>query len=118
MGWLFGNWGEIQQKGTARARVDLVLKKQPARIIGLAECDAKSEANLLLPSKNEQQSTVAESFEGRDSFQYLTLRGTEQASVLLGVRARSGNDLTLLHWDRRFEGYYKVEPKSKALPRR
>ena len=104
VGWLFGNWGKFPQRGQVRDRVDLVLKKQPAMIIGLAECDAKSEANLRLPSNDEPQSKVAESFEDRDSFEYLTLRGIEQASLLLGVRARSGNDLTLLHWDRRFEG--------------
>ena len=45
-------------------------------------------------------------FEDRVGYEYLTLRGSEEHSVLLGVRVQTGNDLELLYWERRFERTY------------
>ena len=40
IGWLFGNWGKRPKNAGRRNRLDKVLKKQPAMIIGLSECQA------------------------------------------------------------------------------
>ena len=38
IGWLFGNWGKRPKNLKMRNHLDTVLKKQPAMVIGLAEC--------------------------------------------------------------------------------
>ena len=45
-------------------------------------------------------------FDSRQEYQYLTLRGYEESSVLVGVRQESGNQLALLDWGRRPESRY------------
>ena len=46
IGWLFGNWGKRPANQGRRNRLDEVLKKHPAMIIGLTECQKESEAVL------------------------------------------------------------------------
>ena len=102
--WFFTNWGSVPKTGPKRERIDSVLKKSPATIIGLCECDAITDAHLRLPmvdattyiSQSRPQTTATavaadERFEQRDSVQYLTIRGSEEHSILLGVRAGIGN---------------------------
>ena len=81
-----------------RNPLDLVLKKQPAMVIGLAECQADTEDVL-----KREPSAVAEhatpgvcGFYLRPEFQYLTLRGKEEDSVLIAVRDHPGSALQLL----------------------
>ena len=38
IGWLFGNWGSRAENPKMREHIDKVLKKQPAMVIGMAEC--------------------------------------------------------------------------------
>ena len=106
VGWFFANWGQFPAKGFKRERIDIVLKKQPATIIGLSECDAITDAYLRQKGwKGDPQSrvNVNDPMKERDASEYLTLRGNEEHSVLIGVRAGPGTELKLLFWDRRDE---------------
>ena len=49
VGWLFGNWGALPKQEGKRDKIEEVHKKQPAMIIGLAECNARTEAQLRMP---------------------------------------------------------------------
>ena len=107
VGWFFANWGQFPAKGFKRERIDIVLKKQPATIIGLSECDAITDAYLRQKvCKGDPQSrvNVNDPMKERDACEYLTLRGNEEHSVLIGVRVGPGTELKLLFWDRRGEG--------------
>ena len=116
VGFLFGNWGRMPHSMDQRRNVELALKRGPAMIIGLAECQATTEA--LLNARGEPTPPAVAGvcpppgLEGRESFEYLTLRGCEEISVLIGLRATMGNQLSLVSWDRRFEGTYKRKTKS------
>ena len=46
-------------------------------------------------------------FDNRQGYEYLTLRGNEESSVLIGLRKQVGNTLELLNWERRLEGTYR-----------
>ena len=88
IGWLFGNWGRRSTSADMRNHLDLVLKKQFAMAIGLAECQRETEDVL-----QREPSAVADpatpgvcGFYLRPEFQYLTLRGKEEDSVLIAVR--------------------------------
>ena len=102
-----------------RQHLDEVLKKQPAMVIGLAECQRESEEVLRAPPAAVAAAAVAEGqtqgFGSRPGFQYLTLRGDEECSVLVGLRQESGNTLELLNWDRRFEGRYKRRSGGRGM---
>ena len=43
----------------------------------------------------------------REGFQYLSLRGSEDVSVMVGVRSNVAAKITLLHWAKIFNGTYK-----------
>ena len=88
------------------------LKKNPAQIIGLAECQTATEELLRSTGAPGSAAVAADEFDKRHSYEYLTLRGAEDSSVLLGVRAAVANKLELLHWERRREGQYATKPKS------
>ena len=114
VGFLFGNWGRMPCNVDQRRNVELALKRHPAMIVGLAECEAQTEA--LLNTRGEPAPAVAgvdapPGLEGRESYEYLTLRGSEEVSVLIGLRATMGNQLTLVFWERRWEGTYKKKKK-------
>ena len=118
IGWLFGNWGKRPTDRKMREHLEQVLKKQPAMIIGLAECEKLSEDVLRAPTAEvtaSPPSAVAasagadvqeEHFRNREGFEYITLRGNEDSSILIGLRKHSGNTLDLLNWERRLEGTY------------
>ncbi len=79
-------------------------------VIGLAECQGESERLLREPGVagvGKPRGKPAKSLLERDSWEYLTLRGREESSVLIGIRKQMGSALELLFWDRRFEGKYK-----------
>ena len=54
----------------------------------------------------DPQSRGMNELKSRDSYEYLTIRGCEESSILIGLRASSGNDLELLDWERRLECQY------------
>ena len=107
IGWLFGNWGKRPRNHAMRSHLDMVLKRNPAMIIGLVECEAASEDLLGAPAVAGDPTAAEGSLERRDGFAYLTLRGFEDSSVLVAVRKEMGNRLELLDWERRREGEFK-----------
>ncbi len=107
LGWLFGNWGKRPRNLDMLMHLDRVLKRNPAMVIGLAECEEQSEQVLRSSGTNGDPAAPPHSLESRDSYEYLTLRGCEECSVLIGVRKQVGAALELLFWERRYEGRYK-----------
>ena len=107
VGWLFGNWGKLPRQADMRKHLQMELKRNPAMVIGLAECQLESEALLRAPGCEGDKNAPEGSLESRDSYRYLTLRGAEESSILIGIRQSTGNDLELLFWERRHEGAYK-----------
>ena len=111
IGWFFANWGGLPQTGDKRERVDTILKKNPATVIGLCECDAITDKHLRDAFKSgatvdddDPQLRVERAMQARNAVKYLTIRGSEETSALIGVRAGIGNELELLFWERRYEG--------------
>jgi hypothetical protein len=107
IGWLFGNWGLLPKAAPMRAHIETVLKKNPAMVIGLAECQPESEELLSSPPSAGDPEAPPHSLESRNAYSYYTLRGKEPASVLAGLRCNLGGGLEYLHWERREEGQYK-----------
>ena len=117
IGWLFGNWGARPADAAMRNHLDTVLKKQPAMVIGLAECQEETESVLRrepsavadAPSAVADAPTpgVVDGFHLRPEFPYLTLRGKEHASVLIAVRDRPGSELQMLDFTRICHGEIK-----------
>ena len=117
VGWYFGNFGVLTNKrGTDHkselaVQIRAALKRVPAQIVGLAECDAFMENWLKLADQavddtlidNSDATVVA--IGQRTAAEFLTLRGREEpSSVLLGLRASSGPLLELSQWHRKFHG--------------
>ena len=105
IGWLFGNWGKRPSNMKMRNHLDTVLKKQPAMVIGLAECQLETER--VLKREPDPAAVAADPkpgrkrrFKNRPEFAYLTLRGKEEDSVLIAVRDQAGCALQHLHTER------------------
>ena len=64
--------------------------------IGLAECDLASEIMLRAPGEEGHPSAPPQSLQARDAYEYLTVRGPEESSVLIGIRKNRGSALDLL----------------------
>ena len=92
--------------------MDKVLKKQPAMIIGLSECQAESEDVLIRDPRPAAVAAAARpgakgEFKYRPEFKYLTLRGKEKSSVLIAVRDQAGCALEMLDLERKSHGLMK-----------
>ena len=100
VGYIFVNNGLLAKDQGIRQNFDTTLKKNPAQILGMAECQAETEE--LLRSRGEAGDKSAEkgSMEYRDSYEYLTLRGDEDVSNLLAVRKQVAESLELLHFEK------------------
>ena len=108
VGCFLGNWGKRPHNVQMRNHLDMALKRNPAMIIGLAECQRESEEVLRAPGWAGGEHAPKGNLECSDAFAYFTLRGNEESSVLIGIRQRTGNALELLlFWERRHEGTYK-----------
>ena len=114
IGWLFGNWGPRPSKQGHRDNFENALRRGPAMVIGLAECQKSSEELLRRPGESAVADAAEGSLDARPAFQYLTIRGNEEASVLIGLRAQTGNEIKLLHWERRDDGPYKSRSRGKT----
>ena len=91
-----------------RARIENALRRGPAQVIGMVQCQECSEELLRLPGEPAVAGAAKGSLEAREAFEYLTIRGREDSSVLIGVRAQTGNSIQLVYWDRRFDGTYRL----------
>ena len=100
IGWLFGNWGKRPTNVKMRNHLDTVLKKQLAMVIGLAECQEATEMVLKRVPAAETAAPKAQAnskFKSRPEFQYLTMRGNEDSSVLIAVRDQAGCAIQMLN---------------------
>jgi hypothetical protein len=108
MGWLFANWGNCPHNLQMRFHINTAMKKNPAMVIGLAECGREVEENLRSRGYEGDPSAPKHSLESRKGYEYLTLRGDEASSVLVGLRTEIGNSLELLFWKRLYHGQYRT----------
>ena len=122
IGWLFGNWGKRPSLLKMRNHLDTVLKKQPAMVIGLAECQLETEH--VLKREPDPAAVAADPkpgrkrrFENRPEFAYLTLRGKEEGSVLIAVRDQAGCALQHLHTERVHHGPTKEKHRKQRKRR-
>ena len=87
------------------------MKRLPATILGLAECDHDTELMLRQPGEpSGENSGWLEGIEAtlaRPSYEYLTIRGSEKHSLLLGVRRNNCRSLQLKEFVVRDEGTYQ-----------
>ena len=100
IGWLFGNFGSRAENPKMREHIDELLKKQPAMVIGLAECQSQTEEVLQRePAAVAANATsgARRRFKDRPEFSYLTWRGDEEKSVLIGVRNQAGCSIQMLN---------------------
>ena len=121
-GWAFANGGARAKNKAKQDYIDKVMKRVPAQILGLAECDQKTEEMLRAPGEPKGNTTAPagsiEAVLNRESFQYLTIRGSEKQSVLLGVRKRNCRSLTLKDFLVLNEGTYRAgTTKASAVTR-
>ena len=119
----FGNWGKRTQQlgGQLQANIDAQIKKNPCQIIGLSECQEETEQLLMgnpavaVEGKDPRVAGdhQAKRFGDRACHDYLTLRGTEESSNLLGVRSAVADSMELLFWLRKYESDYKTKSNNK-----
>ena len=78
--------------------------------MGLSECEAHTQEFLSQPPEtvppDPAQSEVSED-KKRKGFEYLTIRGQEPVSVLLGVRANTSRRMEVLEWHRIAHGKHE-----------
>ena len=96
--WYFGNFGTLTTKHGVNHKSELseqiraALKRTPAQIVGLAECDAALEECLKQSGPSTRDDTLnaddndaaVAAVAKRTEAEFLTLRGNEQSSVLFG----------------------------------
>ena len=116
VGWFFGNWGQLKEQTTRRdvaATIRSSLKMNPAMIVGLAECGPDLESILQEEGSTPKETDGAEDAQRPKlrnlTFQYLTLRGNERGSLLLGTRANTSERIDCLDWKRVCHGIHKKE---------
>ena len=91
-------------------------------IIGLSECQEESEQVLRRDPEERDPAAVAAAAQGRakgkfkyrPEFKYLTLRGTENESVLIAVRDEPGCALRMLDFERPEAGLVKRNRQEKS----
>jgi hypothetical protein len=109
IGWFFGNWGARTKHRGQQNNIDIQLKRCPAQIIGICECEESTEAVLRAPAATDAvadaDASGGHALAKRSEWEYATLRGNEPVSVLVGVRTSTAESLDLLLWERRQEGW-------------
>ena len=118
-GWAFFNGGARAKLKAKQEYFDKVMKRSPAIILGVAECDAATD--IMLCEKGEPSVETSGSAEGIDaslaraSHEYITIRGSEQSSLLLGVRKNQCRSLELVEFKIKNEGTYRNGKSKKIL---
>ena len=108
--WMCCHYGSDPKQTAMRERVHQNMKTSPATIIGIAECTLMQERVLRSPFQSAS-SAVAGEMESRHGCQFLTIRGCEENTLCVGLRASIGSRLDLKHWERRFDGTYTSKGK-------
>ena len=96
IGWLFGNWAQRPRSLDMREHMETALKTKNAQVIGLAECEAETELMLRQVGRPGDSDAPEHSLQSRASYEYLTIRGSEKCSVMIGLRKDMGSHLRLL----------------------
>ena len=60
------------------------------------------------PAVAGDETAPRDSLQHRDGYKYLTLRGQEESSVLIGVRTEIAHAGKQLYWERRYDGDYRA----------
>lgn len=93
IGSLFGNWGARAKEKGMRDHTDTVLNKNPAMVIGLAECQEATEEQLKKPGGKGDPMAAPHTLESRNSYQYQTCRPLEESTVLAAFRKQEGSSI-------------------------
>ena len=109
VGFMFVNHGARASDAKTRRHQDMTLRKNPAQIIGMAECQKETEDVLSDPAVAGQKGVGKQHFESRDESAYICIRPDEDSSVLIGVRKSMAEKLELLDHERKDEGRYKTK---------
>ena len=109
IGWMFGNWGARARHAETQGHIVLQIKRGPAQVIGLTECEEMTQRMLEEPAVAADSNAPSDSLLRRPGFPYWTLRGEEDKSNLLAVRTTMVGPPELLLWDRVCEGQYKLK---------
>ena len=109
IGWMCGNWGSRASDYDVQGNIDLQIKRGPAQILGLCECERLTQDILESAAVAADADADPQSLAARPGFEYWTVRGNEERSNLLAVRKNVGRQPELLLWDRVFEGEYKTK---------
>jgi hypothetical protein len=118
-GWAFFNGGARAKNEDKQKYFDKVMKRSPAIILGVAECDAATDEMLCM--KGEPAVAPSGSAAGieaalaRASHEYVTIRGDEPSSLLLGVRKNQCRGLKLKEFQIKDEGTYRNGTSKKKL---
>ena len=115
--WFFGNWGAISniKHPGQQERMQKELRHSPAAVICLAECSEEVQRLLEQKGRPKPEPEVVRStgqgacpeLDRRAEYQFMTLRGKEESSILCGARTNLCQKLELLSWDRIYDGVYK-----------
>ena len=69
IGFLFGNWGGLPQTDLERERVLMHIKRQPARLVCLAEAERRVVRALRAPPVAGAANAVADALAARPEFE-------------------------------------------------
>ena len=129
IGFFFCNYGMRARLNDVQANIDLQIKRNPGNIIGICECQPATEEVLRRCPLEAVDPVIAAGtpadaepavagphgepavagIHGRREREYLTIRGDEDVSLLLGVRTDTAHNLSLLYWKRKLEGTVKTK---------
>ena len=86
------------------------MHQTPCQIIGLTEREQETQDRLIQPAVAGGPTTA---LQFRDGHEYLTVRGSEEVSVLVGVRSAVADTIETRHWSRKEDGEYRARKGSK-----
>ena len=114
IGWMFGNWGSRASSKGVQDNIDLQIKHSPAQVIGLTECEEPTQKILEAAAVAEDPRAPEGTLARRRGYEYIAIRGDEDKSNLLAVRTNTAASMTLVKWERRYEGNYRLKSGSNA----
>ena len=107
VGFFFGNWGMRARRADMRDNINAQIMKNPAHVVGIAECSLEVQEALRQPAVAGTEGV--DGFHGRPTYEYLTIRGDEESSLLCAVRASVAESMELVFWEKKKDGKYKAK---------
>ena len=102
IGFMFGNLGSRASSADMQGNIDLQIKRGPAQILGLCECEQQTQDILESAAVAADPAADPQSLGAIPGFEYWTVRGNEDKSNLLVVRKNVGRQPVLLFSERLF----------------